>query len=94
MSQITTQKMGRLSAAGSKKNLEKLITSLAGLNALHIIEYDGTDDGFKLGSPKNEAEVIGKRLNQLRSAASIVDISGPNSLKSPSEVREDLDGKL
>jgi len=94
MSQIKTQRMGRLLAAGTKDKIDDVIDALASLNALHIIEYDGSDEGFNLGVPKEESEIIGKRLNKLRSAASIVDFSGPKDPVSADKVRSDLDGSL
>ena len=86
--------MGRLLAAGTKDKIDDVIDALASLNALHIIEYDGSDEGFNLGVPKEESEIVGKRLNKLRSAASIVDFSGPKDPVSADKVRSDLDGSL
>ena len=94
MSQIHTQQMGRLIAAGSKDKLDELIDCLANLNALHIIEYDGLEEGFKLGSPKEEAEIIGKRLNKLRSAASIVEGKNPKNPISVEKIRSELINSL
>ena len=86
--------MGRLLAAGTKDKIDDVIDALASLNALHIIEYDGSDEGFNLGVPKEESEIVGKRLNKLRSAASIVDFSGPKNPVSADKVRSDLDDSL
>ena len=94
MSQVNTQKMGRLLAAGSKDMMDSVIDTLASLNALHFIEYDGSEEGFNLGVPKEEAEVVGKRLSKLRSAASLVDVSGPKNPVSAEKVRSELDGEL
>ena len=94
MSQVKTQRMGRLFAAGTKDKIDDAIEALATLNALHIIEYDGTDDGFKLGTPKEESEIVGMRLNKLRSAASIVDFNGPKKPVQATKVRSELDGTL
>ena len=94
MSQIKTQRMGRILAAGSKDRVDEVIEILAKLNAIHFIEYDGTDDGFNLGTPKEESEVVGKRLNKLRSAASIISFNGPKSMISADKVREELDNSL
>ena len=91
---INTQHMGRLLAAGSKDMIDGVIDTLAALNALHFIEYDGSDDGFSLGTPKEEAETVGKSLSKLRSAASLVDVSGPQKPVSASKVRSELDGSL
>ena len=94
MSQVNTQKMGRLLAAGSKDMMDSVVDTLASLNALHFIEYDGSEEGFNLGVPKEEAEVVGKRLSKLRSAASLVDVSGPKNPVSAEKVRSELDGEL
>ncbi len=94
MSQIKTQRMGRLLAAGTKDKIDDVVDALASLNALHIIEYDGSDEGFNLGVPKEESEIVGKRLNKLRSAASIVDFSGPKNPVSADKVRSELDDSL
>ena len=48
MSQIKTQRMGRILAAGSKGRIDEVLDILAKLNAIHFIEYDGADDGFNL----------------------------------------------
>ena len=94
MSQVNTQKMGRLLAAGSKDMMDSVIDTLASLNALHFIEYDGSEEGFNLGVPKEEAEVVGMRLSKLRSAASLVVASGPKKPVSADKVRSELDGEL
>ena len=86
--------MGRLLAAGTKDKIDDVIDALASLNALHIIEYDGSDEGFNLGVPKEESEIVGKRLNKLRSAASIVHFSGPKNPVSADKVRSELDDSL
>ncbi len=86
--------MGRLLAAGTKDKIDDVIDALASLNALHIIEYDGSDEGFNLGVPNEESEIVGKRLNKLRSAASIVDFSGPKNPVSADKVRSELDDSL
>ena len=41
MSQIKTQRMGRILAAGSKEKIDEVLDTLAKLNAIHFIEYDG-----------------------------------------------------
>ena len=63
MSQIKTQRMGRLLAAGTKDKIDEVIDALAALNALHFIEYDGSDEGFNLGTPKDESEMVGSSAN-------------------------------
>ena len=44
MSQVNTQQMGRMVAAGNKGDLGQAVDILARLGALHIIDYDGSED--------------------------------------------------
>ena len=98
MSQLNTQQMGRLIAAGSKDKLSEAISTLSQLKALHILDYDGTEEGFSLGSPDSESENVGKLLVKARSAASVVEIEGPESAIHPSKIRkllsEDFPSKI
>ena len=94
MSQVHTQQMGRLTAAGSKNNIDEIIDCLANLNALHFIEYDGLEEGFDLGSPKEDAEIVGRRLNKLRAAASIIEGKSPKKPVPLQKVRSELDTSL
>ena len=43
--------MGRLIAAGSKNELGGAIDVLASLEALHIVDYDDSEEGFSMGMP-------------------------------------------
>jgi V/A-type H+-transporting ATPase subunit I len=86
--------MGRLIAAGSKDKIDDVIDCLANLNALHFIEYDGLEEGFNLGTPKDDAEIVGRRLNKLRSAASIVEGRRPKKPVPVNKVRSELDTSL
>ena len=87
MSQVNTQQMGRFVAAGTKDNLSDAIGTLAKLNALHILDYDGSEDGFSLGTPEPSSEVVGRALVKARSAASIIDLNGPESAVPSAPVR-------
>ena len=94
MSQVNTQQMGRFVAAGTKDNLSDAIGALAKLNALHILDYDGSEDGFSLGTPEPSSEEVGRALVKARSAASIIDFSGPESAVPTGPVRDSLSKEL
>ena len=94
MSQVNTQQMGRFVAAGTKDNLSDAIGTLAKLNALHILDYDGSEDGFSLGTPEPSSEEVGRALVKARSAASIIDFSGPESAVPTGPVRDSLSKEL
>ena len=63
------------------------------LNALHFIEYDGLEEGFNLGSPKDDAETVGRRLNKLP-LRSIVEGRSPKKPVPVKKVRSELDTSL
>ena len=94
MSQVNTQQMGRLVAAGNKDRLDDAIGILARLEALHIIDYDGGEDGFSLGTPNPKSESVGRDLVKARAAASIVGASGPDSPVPAAPVRDALESGL
>ena len=94
MSQVNTQQMGRLVAAGNKDRLDEAIEILARLEALHIIDYDGGEDGFSLGAPNPKSESVGRDLVKARAAASIVEASGPDSPVPEAPVRDSLESGL
>ena len=45
MSMVHTRQMGRLVAAGMLENLDDTINLLSQIRALHIVDYDGSEDG-------------------------------------------------
>jgi len=94
MSQVNTQQMGRMVAAGNKEDLGQTVDILARLEALHIIDYDGSEDGFSLGSPEEGSEEVGRELVKARAAASVVDASGPTRPVPSGPVRDSLGGDL
>ncbi|MEC7744504.1 MAG: V-type ATPase 116kDa subunit family protein [Candidatus Thermoplasmatota archaeon] len=94
MSQVNTQQMGRLVAAGSVDKLDDAVNILARLEALHIIDYDGSEEGFSLGSPNPSSEEVGKVLVRARSAASIVSTEGPDKPVPSAPVRKTLSDDL
>ena len=93
MSQIHTRQMGRLVAAGTLDQLDATIQTLARLRALHLIDYDGSDDDLVLGTPSSEAEQLSRDVNRLRAAASLVDSSSNQASEAP-EIRAALSGDL
>ena len=93
MSQIHTRQMGRLVAAGTLDQLDVTIQTLARLRALHLIDYDGSDDDLVLGTPSSEAEQLSRDVNRLRAAASLVD-SNSNQASGAPEIRAALSGDL
>jgi len=94
MSQVNTQQMGRMVAAGNKEDLGQAVDILARLEAMHIIDYDGGEDGFSLGSPEEGSEDVGRELVKARAAASVVEATGPTRPVPAGPVRESLGSEL
>ena len=94
MSQVHTLQMGRLIAAGSKSNLAIAIDSLAALEALHIVDYDDSEEGFSLGTPGVKSEEVGRDLVKARAARSVVNATAPSRPLVAEEIRSKLDGGL
>ncbi len=94
MGKLTTQAMSRLTAAGSLSKVDEAVKALADLNALHIIDYSGDEEGFSLGNPTAESEEIGRDLNRYRSASSQISVAAPKVPLSAEPVREQLRNDL
>ncbi|MEE2748111.1 MAG: V-type ATPase 116kDa subunit family protein [Candidatus Thermoplasmatota archaeon] len=93
MSQIHTRQMGRLVAAGTLNQMDDTIETLARLNALHVIDYDGSDGDLGMGTPNDSAEQLSRDVNKLRSAAALVSSSSNQAASAP-QIREALSGDL
>jgi V/A-type H+-transporting ATPase subunit I len=94
MSQVHTLQMGRMIAAGSKEDLGKAIDVLASLEALHIVDYDDSEEGFSMGIPAGRSEEVGRDLVKARAARSVVNASPPSKPLTADEIRRKLDGSL
>ena len=73
MGQLTTQAMARLTAAGTISNVDEAVAALAAMKAVHLVDYDGSDEGFSLGDPNKSSEDISRDLNRFRSVSSQID---------------------
>ncbi len=94
MSQVQTRQMGRLTAAGVLDNLDDALEMLSRLKALHFIDYNGSEDGFSLGTPSDKSEQIGRDLNKVRAAVAQIEVAEPTEMTSATSVRKSLDGEL
>ena len=94
MSQVHTLQMGRLVAAGTKSSMSEAIDKIAELEALHIVDYDDSEDGFSLGVPGEKSEEVGRDLVKARAAKSVLPVSAPSKPMSANEVRSRLEGSL
>ncbi len=93
MSQIHTRQMGRLVAAGTLDCLDDTIHCLARIRALHLVDYDGSDDDLDMGSPHSSSDQLSRDVNKLRNAAGLV-AAKSSTVSSVEEVRATISGDL
>lgn len=84
MSKFTTQGMSRLTAAGLLSKVNDAVSAMAELNAVHVVDYSGAEEGFSLGNPTSSSGTVSKELNKYRSAVSQIDAG---DTKTPLEAR-------
>ena len=94
MSQLTTEDMSRLVAAGTRDQLKTAIDVGAGLSMVHINDYSSTEEGMSMGAPSEESEEISRRLTKMRGAAANIQAADQKQLLPAPEVRRTLSGPI
>ncbi|MBR84951.1 MAG: hypothetical protein CMA85_03300 [Euryarchaeota archaeon] len=94
MSQLTTEDMSRLVAAGTRDQLKTAIDVVAGLSMVHINDYSSTEEGMSMGAPSEESEEISRRLTKMRGAAANIQAADQKQLLPAPEVRRTLSGPI
>jgi len=92
MSQLTTEKMSRIIAAGTRDQLKTAIDVVAGLSLIHINDFNSNEVGMAMGSPTEESEDISRKLTKVRGAAAQMDSNDQRELMPAPEVRRSLSG--
>lgn len=93
---LRPKQMSRVSVTGSKEVMEEFIDTIHELNAIHLVEYDGSWSGFQKGSPGVLAEEVSERLVTARAIESILGIEAESfeyryEFKN-GEIKEKLEG--
>lgn len=78
---LRPKRMSRVSVTGSKQTLEEVIEAIHDLGLVHLIEYDGSWDGFEPGDPIQGADEASSDLVTVRSLQSILDV--PETIDEP-----------
>ena len=84
---LRPKQMSRISATGSKEIMEEFINAIHELNAIHLVEYDGSWEGFQRGDPGVLAEEVSEKLVTARAIESILGIEA-ESVESIYEFKE------
>ena len=75
---LRPKQMSRISATGSKEIMEEFVNAIHELNAIHLVEYDGSWEGFQRGDPGVLAEEVSEKLVTARAIESILGIEAEN----------------
>ena len=88
---LRPKQMSRISATGSKEIMEEFINAIHELNAIHLVEYDGSWEGFQRGDPGVLAEEVSEKLVTARAIESILGIEAEVLNQYMSSKREKLE---
>ena len=72
---LKPKKMSKVLIVGGKEALEKTITTLYDLKIIHIIDYNGEDDGFSIGRPIKKTSLFSEYILSLRALKDILNLS-------------------
>jgi V/A-type H+/Na+-transporting ATPase subunit I len=89
-------KMSRVVVAGSKDVISPVVEKLHELRLLHIVNYNGSQNGFELGKPIGKAKEYSENLIKLRSVTRYLDIKSkaPEKTYPESQVLSEMDNLL
>ncbi|NLI74550.1 MAG: V-type ATP synthase subunit I [Euryarchaeota archaeon] len=93
---LLPEPMSRILVIGAKKRLPDTIDLLYNLENVHVIDYQGDEEGFTLGAPLPEASEASRKLLKLRSAERYLEISSDSfeGKISESKIKSDLDDNI
>ena len=86
----------RILVVGTKKRLPDAIDLLYSLENVHVIDYQGGEEGFSLGAPLPEASDASHKLLKLRSAEKDLAVNVENIIATipESKVRSELEDAI
>lgn len=92
---LRPEQMSKVSVTGSKAVMEEVIETVHGLNLLHVVDYDDSWEGFRVGNSQPEAEPLSETLVTVRSIESILDIdeedAGPSRIVTDEEIDAEIE---
>lgn len=72
---LKPKKMSKVLIVGGKGALEKTINTLYDLKIIHIIDYQGDNDGFEIGRPIKKTSLFSEYVLSLRSLKDVLNLS-------------------
>jgi len=86
---LRPERMRRVLVVGPRDSLEAAIEKLHALQAVHLLDYHETDEGFELGKPLARASELSENLVKLRSMASTLKVAADPEVspEAPADLR-------
>lgn len=93
---LLPEPMSRILVVGTKKRLPDAIDLLYGLENVHVIDFQGGEEGFTLGAPLPEASKASHKLLKLRSAEKELAINADayEGTVAESKIKSELDENI
>ena len=76
---LKPKKMSRVLIVWSKDVLEKTINTLYDLKIIHIIDYQGQEEGFEMGKPSKRSSIFSEYVLSLRALKDVLSLSGESA---------------
>ena len=85
--EYTNKRVGRIIAAGSRSLIDDAVKVISRLKAIHMNDYQDDQDGFNLGTPSENNDVLGNQLSTYRSIMAQTEAKGPKETVTLDEAR-------
>ncbi len=72
---LRPKKMSKVLIVGGKDELEKTINTLYNLKIIHIIDYQGAEEGFEMGNPSKKSSLFSEYVLSLRGLKDVLNLS-------------------
>lgn len=91
---LRPEQMSKVSVTGSKGVMDEAIETIYGLDLVHVVDYDGSWEGFRPGDPAPEADPLSETLITVRSIESILDVAEEDAGPSRIVADEEIDAEI
>jgi len=93
---LKPEPMVRVTLTGLRARLPWLSQTLARLRLMHLVEYQGDDDGFATGRPLAYGAGVSEQLVRVRALLKLLDVSStaPDTPRTGAEIDRELDEQL
>ncbi|MEM4781001.1 MAG: V-type ATP synthase subunit I [Halalkalicoccus sp.] len=91
---LRPERMSKVSVTGSAGVMDETIETIHGLDLLHVVDYDGSWEGFRPGDSRPEADPLSETLVTVRSIESILAVDEEDAGPSRIVTDEEIDAEI